>query len=79
MDRDKVYKRGVPIHKNERDSGRINAFVNVVATLCVPLYIRLRRKGIPIVSLLLSEEGQCRRMFTSRSAITVNHRRLVDQ
>ncbi len=79
MYRDKVYKRGVAIHKNERGNGGINAFVDVSATLCVTLYIRLWSKGIPLVSLLLSEEGQCRRMFTSRSAITVNHRRIVDQ
>ncbi len=70
---------GVAIHKNERGNGGIDAFVNVAATLCVTLYIRLCNKGITIVSLLLSEHGQCRRMFTSRSAITSDLSRTVGQ
>ncbi len=74
-----MYKRGVAIHKNERGNGGIDAFVNVAATLCVTLYVRLCSEGITIVSLLLSEVGQCCRMFTSRSAITGDHCRIVGQ
>ncbi len=74
-----MYNSGVAIHKNERGNGGIDAFVNGAVTLCVTLYIRLCNKGITIVSVLLFEHGQCRRMCTSCSAITSDHSRIVGQ